>query len=149
MARGHSSRLSRRSTRCRVDLETVTASMSSATCCVYTLEWASGGPSRTRQPAASAFLHGQASLAEKEYYNSAPAVRPYGTLSSVMSKTRVALGGIPGPGLELPYASSGGMTIRADLLARSDAGCAYDFAVHDALGCRARGRLLVAFGHDG
>jgi predicted hotdog family 3-hydroxylacyl-ACP dehydratase len=46
-------------------------------------------------------------------------------------------------------ASSGGLTIRADLLARSDAGCTYDFAVHDACGCRARGRLLVAFAHDG
>lgn len=45
--------------------------------------------------------------------------------------------------------SLGGLTIRADLLARSDAGCTYDFAVHDALGCRARGRLLVAFAHEG
>ncbi len=45
-------------------------------------------------------------------------------------------------------ASSGGLKIQADLLARSDAGCTYNFAVHDALGCRARGRLLVAFTHD-
>ena len=46
-------------------------------------------------------------------------------------------------------AGSGALTIRADLLARSDAGCTYDFAVHDARGCRAHGRLLVAFAHDG
>jgi predicted hotdog family 3-hydroxylacyl-ACP dehydratase len=46
-------------------------------------------------------------------------------------------------------AGSGGLTIRADLLARSSAGCSYAFAVHDAGGCRARGRLLVAFTHDG
>jgi predicted hotdog family 3-hydroxylacyl-ACP dehydratase len=46
-------------------------------------------------------------------------------------------------------AGSGRLTIRADLLARSDAGCTYNFAVHDACGCRASGRLLVAFGHDG
>lgn len=45
-------------------------------------------------------------------------------------------------------AASGALTIRADLLARSDAGCSYAFAVHDACGCRARGRLLVAFAHD-
>lgn len=42
-----------------------------------------------------------------------------------------------------------GLTIRADLLARSDSACSYRFAVSDARGCRAGGRLLVAFAHDG
>lgn len=45
-------------------------------------------------------------------------------------------------------ADTGGLTIHAQLLARSDAGCTYAFAVHDAQACRARGCLLVAFSHE-
>ena len=44
--------------------------------------------------------------------------------------------------------SSGALTIQAELLARGASGCMYAFTVHDARGCRARGRLLVAFTHD-
>jgi len=38
----------------------------------------------------------------------------------------------------------GGLTVRADLLSRVPSGCMYEFTVHDAGCCRARGRLLVA-----
>jgi predicted hotdog family 3-hydroxylacyl-ACP dehydratase len=41
--------------------------------------------------------------------------------------------------------SSGALTIDAELLARDASGCMYSFMVHDEHGCRARGRLVVAF----
>ena len=45
-------------------------------------------------------------------------------------------------------ASSGALDIQAELLVRGASACTYSFMVHDASGCRARGRLLVAFTHD-
>ncbi len=42
---------------------------------------------------------------------------------------------------------AGVLTVEADLLARGAAGCMYSFMVHDGHEHRARGRLLVAFGH--
>ena len=42
-------------------------------------------------------------------------------------------------------AASGMLSIQAELLVRGASGCMYSFMVHDASGCRARGRLLVAF----
>ena len=44
--------------------------------------------------------------------------------------------------------SSGALDIQAELLVRGASACTYSFMVHDASGCRARGRLLVAFTHD-
>lgn len=43
-----------------------------------------------------------------------------------------------------PGTLNGPLAIRADLLSRVASGCMYAFTVHDAGGCRARGRLLVA-----
>jgi len=43
-----------------------------------------------------------------------------------------------------PRCIDGALTIRAELIGRSDAGCMYSFAVHDARSCCASGRLLVA-----
>ncbi len=43
---------------------------------------------------------------------------------------------------------SSALTIRAELLVRGASGCMYSFMVHDEHGCRARGRLLVAFTND-
>jgi predicted hotdog family 3-hydroxylacyl-ACP dehydratase len=40
---------------------------------------------------------------------------------------------------------AGTLRIRAQLLSRAATGCLYDFTVHDAQACCARGRLLVAF----
>lgn len=45
-------------------------------------------------------------------------------------------------------ASSGALDIQAELLVRGASACTYSFMVHDASGCRARGRLLVAFTND-
>jgi predicted hotdog family 3-hydroxylacyl-ACP dehydratase len=44
--------------------------------------------------------------------------------------------------------SSGALDIQAELLVRGTSGCTYSFMVQDASGCRARGRLLVAFTND-
>jgi predicted hotdog family 3-hydroxylacyl-ACP dehydratase len=44
--------------------------------------------------------------------------------------------------------TAGELTIQAELLVQGEAGCMYSFMVHDERGCRARGRLLVAFAHD-
>jgi predicted hotdog family 3-hydroxylacyl-ACP dehydratase len=44
--------------------------------------------------------------------------------------------------------SPGALDIQAELLVRGASACTYSFMVHDASGCRARGRLLVAFTHD-
>jgi predicted hotdog family 3-hydroxylacyl-ACP dehydratase len=44
--------------------------------------------------------------------------------------------------------TSSTLTIQADLLVRGASGCIYSFAVHDARGWGARGRLLVAFAND-
>lgn len=44
--------------------------------------------------------------------------------------------------------ASGDLSVQAELLVRSASGCIYSFKVHDANGCRARGRLLVAFTND-
>ena len=41
--------------------------------------------------------------------------------------------------------ASGALAIDAELVARDGSGCLYSFVVHDEHGCRARGRLLVAF----
>jgi len=43
-----------------------------------------------------------------------------------------------------PRCIIGALTIRAELIGRSDTGCMYSFAVHDTRSCCARGRLLVA-----
>ena len=43
-----------------------------------------------------------------------------------------------------PGVLDGRLEVRADVLSRGAAGCIYGFTVHDAGGCRARGRLLVA-----
>jgi predicted hotdog family 3-hydroxylacyl-ACP dehydratase len=40
---------------------------------------------------------------------------------------------------------SSALTVQAELIVRGVSGCTYSFTVHDACGCRARGRLLVAF----
>ena len=49
--------------------------------------------------------------------------------------------------VELSRASlCGALTIQAELQSQVASGCLYRFAVHDALTCCARGRLLVAFG---
>lgn len=40
------------------------------------------------------------------------------------------------------------LTVQAELIVRGVSGCTYSFTVHDARGCRARGRLLVAFTND-
>lgn len=44
--------------------------------------------------------------------------------------------------------NAGELTVQADLLVQGASGCMYSFMVHDDCGCRARGRLLVAFTHD-
>jgi len=44
--------------------------------------------------------------------------------------------------------SSGALDIQAELLVRGASACTYSFMVNDASGCRARGRLLVAFTND-
>lgn len=44
--------------------------------------------------------------------------------------------------------SSSPLTVQAELLVRNTSGCMYSFMVHDEQGCRARGRLLVAFTND-
>lgn len=44
--------------------------------------------------------------------------------------------------------ASGMLSVQAELLVRGAAGCMYSFMVHDANGCLACGRLLVAFTND-
>lgn len=44
--------------------------------------------------------------------------------------------------------AAGMLSIHAELLVRGASGCMYSFRVHDASGCRASGRLLVAFTND-
>lgn len=46
------------------------------------------------------------------------------------------------------HEGSGPLTVEAELLVHGEAGCMYSFMVHDEQGCRARGRLLVAFSDD-
>jgi predicted hotdog family 3-hydroxylacyl-ACP dehydratase len=43
---------------------------------------------------------------------------------------------------------SNALSVRAELLVRGASGCIYAFSVDDERGCRARGRLLVAFTNE-
>ena len=64
-------------------------------------------------------------------------IEPHGGMLATLSEVELSGGWL--------NETSGALAIDAELVARDGSGCLYSFMVHDKHGCRARGRLVVAF----